>query len=226
VFRPLPIPLITAVSDRRRLSPRDGEACELLVAWAAAVARAGVDIIHLRERDLTDATLAAMVGQIVAATAGTSAVVVVNDRTDIALAAGCAGVHLPASAPPAHVVRRVAPAPFLIGRSVHGGDDPAALAGADCDYVTFGTVFPSASKPAGHRAAGLDALRQACAGTSVPVQAIGGIDLANAADVARAGAAGVAAIGLFLDGWSAGQPDVRLAAIVTQLRLALATAGP
>ena len=91
--------------------------------------------------------------------------------------------------------------------------------------MTFGTVFSSASKPEGHRAAGLDALRRACAATNVPVQAIGGIDLTNAADVARAGAAGVAAIGLFIDGWSAGQPDVRLAAIVAQLRLALAVPG-
>jgi thiamine-phosphate diphosphorylase len=224
VMTALPFPLITAVSDRRRLSGRGEEACDLLVEWAAAVARAGVDVIQVREHGLTDRALADVVRRVVGATAATAAVVLVNDRADVALVTGCAGVHLPATGPPARAVRRATVGDFRIGRSVHPGDDLPARADG-CDYVTFGTVFPSASKPAGHHPAGLDAFERACRAAPVPVQAIGGITLGNVAAVARAGAGGIAAIGLFSDGWrSPGSAD-RLAARVGAVRAAFAEEG-
>jgi thiamine-phosphate pyrophosphorylase len=224
---PLPRPLISAITSRRLLSKRDGEACERLVEWSAAVARAGVDILQIRERGLDDASLARLVRNVLAAAAGSRVKVLVNDRTDIALATGAAGVHLPSSAFPAAAVRLIAPDGFLVGRSVHAGDDLAALERAGgCDYLTFGTVFPSTSKPADHRTAGVEELRRACAATSLPVLAIGGVTVPLAAEAARAGAAGVAAIGLFLDGWRPEScPDgtndgraARLADTVTALR--------
>ena len=70
--RPLQYPLITAVSDRRRLAAHDDEACHRLVEWAAVVARAGVDIIQVREQGLTDRALADMVRGVVGAAAGTA----------------------------------------------------------------------------------------------------------------------------------------------------------
>jgi thiamine-phosphate diphosphorylase len=209
--------LISAVSDRRRLASTDEHACGRLIEWAAAVARAGVDVIHLRESGLTDSALAELARRVVAATADTRAQVLINDRTDVALVTGCRGVHLPSAAPPAAVVRRVTPAGFVLGRSVHDHDDLAAVV-AGCDYLTFGTVFASASKPAAHRAAGLDLLRRACEQAAVPVQAIGGITLENAAMAAEAGAAGVAAIGLFTDGWSTSAGPERLTRVVDELR--------
>ncbi|MEO7273546.1 MAG: thiamine phosphate synthase [Vicinamibacterales bacterium] len=217
-------PLISAVSDRRRLASTDDRACALLVEWAAAVAVAGVDIIQLREPGLTDSALAALSRRVVAATAGTRAMTLLNDRTDVALVTGSGGVHLPSTAPPAAVVRRVTPEGFVVGRSVHEQDDPRA-AETGCDYLTFGTVFASASKPAGHRAAGLEALQCACRSATIPVQAIGGITLANAADVAQAGAAGVAAIGLFVDGWSSSVSLDRLTQVVGQLRAVFTRVG-
>jgi thiamine monophosphate synthase len=72
-------------------------------------------------------------------------------------------------------------------------------AGEGADYVVFGTVFPSGSKPRGHRTAGLDALAAVVAAVHVPVLAIGGISLNTVAAAAEAGASGVAAIGLFFD---------------------------
>ena len=163
---------------------------------------------------------------VLSAVSGTGVRVVVNDRIDVAIAAGAAGVHLPSSAPAAARVRRLVPSGFLIGRSVHAGDDLGALERAGgCDYLTFGTVFRSAGKPPDHRPAGIESLRRAGAATRLPVLAIGGITVAVAAEVTGAGAAGVAAIGLFLDSWRPGAhgegPAAQLAAVVAALRARL-----
>jgi thiamine-phosphate pyrophosphorylase len=183
------------VTDRRRfhLSPDD------LVERAAHAARAGVDVIQVRERDLADAALVGLVRAIVRATAGTAARVVVNDRADIAILAGAAGVHLRGDSAAASRVRAMTAPGFLIGRSVHSlAEIDAAVADGGCDYLMFGTVFPSAGKPDGHPVAGLDALTAACARSPLPVIAIGGVDDAGAALVRDAGAAGFAAVGLFM----------------------------
>jgi len=96
-------------------------------------------------------------------------------------------------------VRRIAPSGFLLGRSVHTLDEvDRAVADGGCDYLLFGTVFPSPGKPEGHPVAGLDGLRAACARSPLPVIAIGGMTDARAADVASAGAAGLAGVGMFM----------------------------
>lgn len=96
-------------------------------------------------------------------------------------------------------VRAVAPAAFLVGRSVHTIEEVAAAVDEDTyDYLLFGTVFPSAGKPAGHRAAGLDALREACRRAPVPVIAIGGVDRSRLSLIEETGAAGFAAVGMFM----------------------------
>ena len=200
------------VTDRRRF----GLSIDELVARAAAAVRADVDVIQVRERDLPDRDLVVLVRRIVDAAAGTATRVVVNDRVDVAIAAGAAGVHLRGDSAPASRVRAMAtfaaasadsakaaapkaPGRFLIGRSVHSlAEVDAALVDGGSDYLLFGTVFPSAGKPDGHPVAGLDALRQACARSSVPVLAIGGMTEARVAEVRAAGAAGFAAVGLFM----------------------------
>jgi len=183
------------VTDRRRfhLSIDD------LVARAANAVRAGVDVIQVRERDLPDGQLAALVRRIAGVAAGTRTRVMVNDRADVAIAARAAGVHLRGDSVPASRVRAAAPEGFVIGRSVHSlADVDAAIADGGCDYLFFGTVFPSAGKREGHPVAGLPALRAACARSPLPVIAIGGINADNAASLGSAGAAGFAAIGLFM----------------------------
>jgi thiamine-phosphate pyrophosphorylase len=183
------------VTDRRRfnLSPED------LVARAANAVRAGVDVIQVRERDLPDRQLAALVRRVVEAAAGSRTRVLVNDRADIAIVAGAAGVHLRGDSPSASRVREIAPDGFIIGRSVHSlADVDAAVADGGCDYLTFGTVFPSEGKAEGHPVAGLDALREVCARAPLPVIAIGGITGERVAAVRDAGAAGFAAVGLFM----------------------------
>ena len=192
-------PTLCLVTDRRTIGDRP------LAALVGEAARAGVDLIQIRERDLDDRALVTLAKAAVAAVHGTPARVIVNDRTDVALAAGAAGVHLRADSIPAARVRAVAGADFLVGRSVHDEDEAAASdAEGACDYLIFGTVFPSSSKPPAHKAAGLSALARVCARVTTPVLAIGGLSIERAPDVARAGAAGVAAIQLF-----AGAADLR-----------------
>jgi thiamine-phosphate pyrophosphorylase len=190
---------VCLVTDRRRLAPDARTLRASLAALEALVdeaIEAGVDAVQVREPDLEAAVLAALVRG-VAARAGGSSLVMVNDRADVAQAAGAAGAHLRADGPPVPRVRAVVPAGFLIGRSVHSVDDVRAHQAAD--YLLFGTVFGGGtSKGGGAPLAGLDALRAAAAASGVPVLAIGGINPARAAACAAAGAAGVAAIGAFL----------------------------
>ena len=187
-------PTVCLVTDRHSLGGRP------LIPWLREAACAGVDLIHIRERDLGDRELVALTRDAVRAVRGTAARVVVNDRFDVALAADAAGVHLRADSPAAPRVRSVAPTGFIVGRSVHGEEEAAAVAAAGgCDYLTFGTVFTSASKPSGHQPAGVAALGRVCARVRLPVVAIGGISVERAAAVAAVGAAGVAAISLFVE---------------------------
>jgi thiamine-phosphate pyrophosphorylase len=182
------------VTDRLRLGLDE----DALVDRAARAARDGVDVIQVRERDLADSQLVALVRRVAAAVAGTRARVLVNDRTDVALAAGANGVHLRADSVAASRVRAIAPKEFTIGRSVHSLEEiDAAIADGGSDYLLFGTVFASAGKPAGHPVAGLAALREACRRSPLPVIAIGGIDAARLDDIAATGAAGFAGVGMF-----------------------------
>lgn len=220
--------LICLVTDRRRLAPDAGneEAVARLVELAVAAARAGVDLIQVRERDLEARLLSELVARCVRETAGTPARVLVNDRIDVALAAGAAGVHLRGDSPEAGRVRAIAPPGFLVGRSVHSAAEASAAAGhGGLDYLVFGTVFPSASKDAGHAIAGVEELARAVRLAKIPVLAIGGVTSERADVVARAGAAGVAAIGLFVERAAPNGLDARLAAVVTGLRHAFDRSG-
>ena len=193
---------------------------ECVVETARRAAEGGVDLIQIRETGLVDRDLLWLVREVIAVVRHTAARVLVNGRTDVALAAAAHGVHLPASAPLASRVRRIVPAEFLIGRSVHSraeAEDAAVDAG--CDYLTFGTVFATTSKPADHAIAGVSALQQVCEAVRLPVLAIGGISHQRMPEVARAGAAGAAAIGLFVATDAGGQETRTL---VEGLRLAYA----
>lgn len=175
-----------------------GRACAIV----RRVAEAGVDLIQIREPRMDDRLLVTFVREALSAVRDTSARVVVNDRVDVALAAGAAGVHLRGDSVSARDVRQIAPPGFLIGRSVHSADEAAAAARVGgCDYLVFGTVFPSANKPIGHRVAGVEELARACGLTALPVLAIGGMSIERVPAVRAAGARGIAAITLFA--WSA-----------------------
>jgi thiamine-phosphate pyrophosphorylase len=187
-------PVICLITDGQLAAQRSPDA---LVGRVAAAARAGVDLIQIRERGVDDRLLAAAVAAGVAAVRGTRARVVVNDRLDVALAAGAHGVHLRRDSYAADRVRQVAPAGFLVGRSIHGVED-AIAAGRGVDYLIFGTVFATASKP-GRAPVGAAALQETVRATPIPVIAVGGVTIGTAGMVAGTGAAGIAAIGIFAD---------------------------
>ena len=160
-------------------------------------AAAGVDLVQVRERDLDGGPMTRLVAACVEAVRGTSTRVLVNDRVDVALAAGAHGVHLRADSFPASRVAACAPFGFLIGRSVHSMAEAVAAAEAGAlNYLIFGTVFDSSSKP-GRSPAGLRELSRVASVTRIPVLAIGGITARNIAEVMAAGAAGAAAISMF-----------------------------
>ena len=183
------------VTDRVRfgLTPVD------LVSRVVRSISHGIDVVQVRERDLDDRSLLILTKEIVAAVGVGPTRVLVNDRVDIAMAAGAHGVHLRGDSPRASRVRGIAPAGFILGRSVHSlAEIDAAVADGACDYLLFGTVFPSKGKPPGHPVAGLDALREACRRSPLPVIAIGGIDRSRLAEIEQSGAAGFAAVGMFM----------------------------
>ena len=186
-------PVLCLITDRGRLGA-DWE--HATVERVRAAARAGVDLVQVRERELDGGPLARLVRACVDAVRGTRTRVLVNDRLDVALAAGAHGVHLRADSMPGSRVRRVVPPGFLVGRSVHSVEEAAAAADGSLDYLIFGTVFETASKP-GREAAGLSALAAVSRATPLPVLAVGGITAARIEPVVAAGAAGVAGISMF-----------------------------
>ena len=150
------------------------------------------------------------------ATAGTRARILVNERLDVALSAGV-GVHLRDDSVPTDRVRAVTSLGLLVGRSVH--TSAAADRARNADYLVLGTVFPSASKPTVTQPVGLDALARAACRASSPVLAIGGLTLSHVPAVAKAGAAGIAAIGLFLEpAGAAASPEAAIADLLTAIR--------
>ena len=186
-------PVICMITDGRLAGLGGADA---LVERVSAAAHAGVDLIQVREGAVDDRVLAAVVSGCVRAVRGTRARIVVNDRLDVAVACGAHGLHLKSHSYPAARARAIAPAGFLIGRSVHRADEAIRAEGAD--YVIFGAVFSTSSKP-GQTPAGLAALEETIRATTRPVLAVGGVTVETVGAVARTGAAGVAAIGMFAD---------------------------
>lgn len=191
--------ILCLVTDRRRLCSAGAfdAARRSVVEQARAAVEAGIDLFQIRERDLEASDLLALTSDVVQLTRGTTTRVVVNDRLDVALAAGADGVHLRADSLPPSGARSMAPAGFLVGRSVHRVDE-AVRAAPEVDYVIAGTVFPSQSKPDADPLLGVDGLAAIARAVSVPVLAIGGVSMECIGQIAATGAAGVAAIGLFV----------------------------
>ena len=155
-------------------------------------ARCGVAMFQIREKKLTSALLFELISAAVDAARGTGVKLLVNDRTDLALAAGADGVHLPSDGIPVREVRRIVPDLFIVGLSTHSIAETAAAKMDDADFAVFGTVFASPGKGSG---VGLNQLSLVVdEAVSFPVLALGGIDEVNAHEVLRRGAAGYASI--------------------------------
>lgn len=215
--------MICLITDRSRLSS-GADSIDRLVDLVAAAGAAGIDLVQVRERDLEARALSTLVSRCVDAVEGTGAKILVNDRADVAAAVRADGVHLRSDSMPAPAVRTLLGDRSLIGRSVHTAAEAAEVMSAGAiDYLIFGTLYPTASKPPEHPTATLDDVSAVCrAAAGIPVLGIGGMTVERAARVAAAGAAGMAGIGVFVPprGVSA---DKHVRTIVTALRQAFDT---
>lgn len=188
------------MTDRKSLGV--GEGAEGVLGKIRAAAAAGVDWVQIREKDLSGRELLALVRRAVAERG--SARLIVNDRLDVALAAGAAGVHLGRESLSARDVvgwcrSGNAPVDFLIGVSCHSLEDAREAESAGASYIFFGPVFDTPSKRGMGEPQGVARLAEICRGVAIPVVAIGGIMEENAGECIRAGAAGIAAIRMFQD---------------------------
>ena len=194
-----PRPSLCLVTSRRAVAPEARTVSAQLAALERQLdeaVEAGIDLIQIREGDVSARDLLGLAERVADRARGTQTQVVVNDRADVALNVRGAGLHLKSDGPAVSAVRALAGADRLIGRATHDPVDTRLVEGAD--FLVFGTVFPSGSKPQGVQAAGVDALRRACAAVTAPVLAIGGVTPERLPECRRAGAAGIAAIGIFL----------------------------
>jgi thiamine-phosphate pyrophosphorylase len=170
---------------------RDGQ--NGLIERAVAAAKGGATCIQLRLKDVSARDLIGLARDIVRAV---DVPLIVNDRADVAIAAGAAGVHLGADDIPVRAVRAFAPPGFIIGASVGSDDEISGAGGAD--YVGIGPVFGTGSKKDAGSAIGVSEFTRLSAAVGLPSVGIGGITASNARLVIDGGAAGVAAIaGIF-----------------------------
>jgi thiamine-phosphate pyrophosphorylase len=198
------IPIVCYVTDRKLLSSADPTGGVLTHIRAAM--EAGADWVQIREKDLSARELFALVRKAVGmrtAHCGKTRVIV-NDRIDVAIAAGADGVHLRGDSMATDDVvrwcrRGNAPAEFLVGVSCHSVEETREAREEGASYVFFGPVFDTPSKRSFGLPQGSARLAEACHSGGLPVIAIGGVNEENAAECIRAGAVGIAAIRMFQD---------------------------
>lgn len=210
--------LLYYITDRSQFRGDELDRRSALLVKVAEAARAGVDYIQLRERDLSARELEVLARDLRTAV-GNSAPprtasrelrtemrtrILINSRIDVALVAGVDGVHLPADDLTANEVRNVlkgsAHGPltgdnFLVAASCHSNEDVKRAESEAVDFAVFAPVFGKRDAP-GTQPTGLDALRDACQ-AKIPVFALGGVTMENAKSCLNAGASGIAGIRLF-----------------------------
>lgn len=188
---------------RAYLVTEGGLVPDLVAAVRAALAGLppGAVAVQLRAKAATARELLALARALQAVCGPAGQPLLVNDRLDVALAAGAAGVHLPSAGLPPEEARRMLPPGALLGVSCHSAGDVARAAAGGADFATFGPVFDTPSKRRFGAPVGLARLAEA-ARLGLPLLGLGGVDLGNARQVVAAGAHGVAAIRAWL-----GAPD-------------------
>ena len=193
------------ITDRLALDP-----LPLLPVVLNAI-RAGLDFIQIREKDLPARALIEIAGQAVASASGTKSRILVNDRLDVALAVGAAGVHLGTQSLPARTVREHVPQGFLVGVSCHSLEEAMDAEAAGTDYAVLGPIFETPSKLPYGPPLGLAKLAEVTARVKLPVLALGGITISRVKACMEAGASGIAGISIFQNAHS-------LADLVAQIR--------
>jgi thiamine-phosphate diphosphorylase len=183
---------LTLVTDRTQAGGRD------LVGLVRECLAAGLPAVQLREKDLGAAELARLGRALRPLTAERGALLIVNDRVDVALAVGADGVQRTSTSLAVADILAIGDKRLRVGASVHSVAEAVAAAEAGADWVVFGPVYDTPSKRQYGPPLGLDALEQVARAVSIPVVAIGGITPERVPAVRRAGACGVAVISAIL----------------------------
>jgi thiamine-phosphate pyrophosphorylase len=196
--------LLYYITDRSQFAGDETTRRSRLLTTIADAARAGVDYIQLREKDLSARDLEILAREAVqhlrTENQKLKTVFLINSRTDIALAAGAQGVHLRSNDISPFEIKKIwtqgagTGTPVTVAVSCHTSDEAARAAQEGADFAVFGPVFEKERGPT--RPTGLEPLQEACQ-ERIPVLALGGITLNNARACRQAGAAGIAAIRLF-----------------------------
>jgi thiamine-phosphate pyrophosphorylase len=186
----LRLPTLCLITDRKRCgeSPLEAVVDEAI--------KGGVNLVQLREKDLPAGELLALTARVREVTRG-RAVLIINDRLDVALAAGADGVHLPENGLPVAIARWLLGQHVLIGRSVHSEEAAIEAEQAGAEYVQLGTIYATESKPDA-KPAGPDLVRKVSGALNIPILAVGGVRAENVAEVIEAGASGVSVISAIL----------------------------
>lgn len=182
----LSYPMLCLVTDRLRCN---GRRIEDVVD---AAVDGGAGMVQLREKDLPAAELYSLALRLKDVTRG-RAMLFINDRIDIALAANADGVQLGENALPLQAARQVSGPKLLMGRSVHSVSGALDAEAQGADILTLGTIFPTSSHP-GARTGGSELVREVAAAVKVPFLGIGGIDASNVGRIIAEGAVGAAVI--------------------------------
>ncbi|MDR0601029.1 MAG: thiamine phosphate synthase [Treponema sp.] len=166
----------------------------------------GVTMVQIREKDTSTRDFYRIALEVKEVTDRLHIPLVINDRLDIALAAGASGLHIGASDLPLKEARRLAGSMF-IGVSASTAEEAVEAERGGADYIGAGAVYPTGSKADAGEAIGIAGLADICAAVNIPVVGIGGVNALNAAEVMKAGASGIAVISAILS-----QDGIRAAA--------------
>ncbi len=178
----------------------------------AAALRGGVDVVQLRMKDAADGEVVAAGRELRRLCDAHGALLVVNDRPDLALGCSADGVHVGQEDVSVAEARRVVGPERIVGLSTHSPEQIAVASGAD--YIGVGPVFETPTKP-GRPAVGLELVRDAARSARMPWFAIGGIDAANVGDVLAAGATRIAVVRAIAD---APDPEAAARELASRLR--------
>jgi thiamine-phosphate pyrophosphorylase len=176
------------VTDRGLCGGRD---LEQVVAQAV---QGGVACVQLREKDLSTRAFVELAVALKALLAPLKVPLIINDRLDVALAAGADGLHVGQEDMPCGLVRRFMGPGAIIGLSVETWADVERAEDLDVDYLGVSPVFPTPTKTDTKAAWGLEGIKRIRAYSRHPLVAIGGLNLADAAEAVRAGAEGIAVV--------------------------------
>ncbi len=196
------------ITERTQTGGRD------LIDALVQAARAGVRAVQLRVKDLPPAELFQLAVATKNALAPFGTRILVNDRADIALAAGLDGVHLTTTSMPVAAVRDILRPGMLIGVSTHTPATALAAQQGGADFITYGPVYATPSKAGYGAPRGVAELRTVCTALDMPVFALGGVGVAEISACRAAGAYGVAAIRALLD-----VPDIAVAVAAFRVQL-------